>query len=102
MIDLTPIINAVIVILAAIAVRYVVPWIIENTDAKERENLLKWAEIAVYAAQQLYYQKDGAYRLEYALEVLEGKGFDIDDAAVRDAVEAAVLKLHSELVMVDE
>ena len=102
MIDLTPIINAVIIVFAALMVRYLVPWIQENTSAKERENIVKWAEIAVCAAQQLYHQKDGAYRLEYALEMLEEKGFDIDDSAVRDAIEAAVLKLHSELVSVDE
>ena len=102
MIDLTPLINAVIVVCAALITCFLVPWIKEHTSAKERENLVKWAEIAVEAAQQLYYQKDGAYRLEYALEVLEGKGFDVDDAAVRDAIEAAVLKLHNELVSKDE
>lgn len=102
MIDLTPIIKTVIVILVGVALRYFVPWIQARTTKEQREDLLAWADIAVRAAQQLYYQKDGAYRLEYALEVLEGKGFDIDDAAVRDAIEAAVLKLHSELVMVDE
>lgn len=96
MIDLTPLINAIIAILAAFMVCYVVPWIKSKTTANERENLLAWVDIAVAAAQQLYYQQSGEKRLTYALEFLEGKGFVIDETVV-DAVEAAVLKLHQSL-----
>lgn len=102
MIDLTPIINAVIAILAAVATVYVVPWLNANTTAKQREDLLVWVDIAVSAAQQLFHQADGAQRLDYALGLLEAKGFDINDDAVRDAVEAAVLKLHQGLVKTDD
>ena len=102
MIDLTPIINAGIAILAAIATAYIVPWLKSKTTANQREDLLVWVDIAVQAAQQLYYQADGAQRLNYALEVLEAKGFDIDDVAVQDAIEAAVLKLHQGLVKSDD
>ena len=102
MIDLTPIINAVIALLAALATAYLIPWIKAHTTAKQREDLLVWVDIAVSAAQQLYHQADGADRLQYALEVLEAKGFDIDDVAVQDAVEAAVLKLHQGLVKTDD
>ena len=93
-IDLTPLLEALLLLLAMLALRYVLPWVRENTTAKQREDLLKWVDIAVAAAQQLFHQADGKIRLEYALDVLKGKGFDIDDMAVRDAVEAAVLKLH--------
>ena len=96
-IDLTPLLEALLLLLAMLALRYVLPWVRANTTAKQREDLLKWVDIAVAAAQQLFHQADGKIRLEYALEVLNGKGFDIDDMAVRDAVEAAVLKLHQGL-----
>ena len=96
MINLTPLINAFIAVLAAFLVAYVVPWIKAKTTAKEREDLLVWVDIAVAAAQQLYYQQDGAKRLAYALDLLECKGFEIDDTVV-DAGEAAVLKLHNSL-----
>lgn len=76
---------------------FVLPWISGKTNAQEREDLLRWVDIAVAAAQQLYYQMDGEARLNYALALLEEKGYDIDDGAVVDAVEAAVLKLHREL-----
>jgi len=97
MIDLTPIINAVIAILGAVATCYIVPWIKEHTTAKERENLLFWAEIAVKSAQQLYYQLDGRARKEHAREILRQHGFDVDDPSVDAALEAEVLKLHQAL-----
>lgn len=97
MIDLTPLVNVAIAILAAIALKYLIPWIEEKTTAKQREDLLAWVDIAVAAAQQLYHQADGATRLNYALSLLEAEGFNIDNRAVLDAVEAAVLKLHQGL-----
>ena len=102
MIDLTPSINAVVAVAASIAVRYLVPGIKEKTTAKQREDLLAWVDIAVCAAQQLYYHADGSIRLNYALNMLADEGFDIDNKSVRDAVEAAVLKLHQGMVNNDD
>lgn len=97
MTDLTPIINAVIALAAALITAFVIPWIRRNTTQKDREGLLKWAEIGVSAAQQLYHQKDGKIRKEYVLQFLYEKGYDIDSLEVEYAIEAAVLKLHQEL-----
>lgn len=97
MIDLTPIINAAILLVALLISAFFIPWLKSKTTAEQRENLLRWAEIAVAAAQQLFHDRDGAARLEYAMSLLEEKGFDITEGAVRDAVEAMVLKLHQQL-----
>lgn len=97
MIDLTPLINAAILLVAALIGAYLVPWLKSRTSAEQREDLLKWVDIAVAAAQQLYHQCGGDVRLKYALELLQSKGFDVNDSAVQDAVEAAVLKLHQQL-----
>lgn len=95
--DLTSIVEGVIALAVTVLTVFVLPWISGKTNAQEREDLLRWVDIAVAAAQQLYYQMDGEARLNYALALLEEKGYDIDDGAVVDAVEAAVLKLHREL-----
>jgi hypothetical protein len=102
MVDITPAINALIALLAAVATAYLVPWLKSKTTANQRENLLVWVDIAVSAAQQLFHQADGAKRLHYALDLLESKGFDVNDDSVLDAVEAAVLKLHQGLVKSDD
>ena len=96
MIDLTPIYNAIIALAAAFVSAFVIPWLKRKTDEQEREELLRWVEIAVAAAQQLYHQAEGSKRLAYALEFLEKKGYTIDDSVI-DTVEAAVLKLHQQL-----
>lgn len=99
--DLTKVIEGGIALLATVITVFLLPWLSSKTTAQERENLLRWVDIAVAAAQQLYYQLDGEARLNYALALLEEKGYDIDDGVVLDAVEAAVLKLHRQMEQTD-
>lgn len=97
MTDLTPIINAAIALLAALVSAFVIPWLKRKTTAQDREELLKWVEIAVAAAQQLYHQLNGLERKQYVQAFLASKGYDVNDEDVNSAIEAAVLKLHHEL-----
>lgn len=96
-IDLTPVIAGVIALLAAVLTAVLVPWLKSRLTDAQMEELLAWVEIAVAAAQQMYYQMDGAQRKEYVLEFLESKGYDVDSREVDTAIEAAVLKLHRQL-----
>ena len=95
--DITSILEAVIALATAVITVFLLPWLSARTTAEERRELLGWVDIAVAAAQQLYHQCSGQQRLDYALSVLEERGFDVDDGVVLDAVEAAVLKLHRHL-----
>lgn len=97
MTDLTPVINAFIALVAALITAFVIPWIRRNTSAKDREELLKWVEIAVMAAQQLHYQLKGEERKQYVLDFLAQKGYDVSSEEIENAIEAAVLKLHQDL-----
>lgn len=97
MTDLTPIVNAVIALAASLITAFVIPWIRRKTSAQDREELLKWVEIAVAAAQQLLHKLDGAERKQYVLDFLAEKGHTMEDTEVDAAIEAAVLKLHREL-----
>jgi hypothetical protein len=97
MIDLTPIINVLILVVATLVSVYLVPWIKSKKTAEQTKDLMAWARIAVAAAQQLYYQLDGEARLDHALSVMHEAGFDVDTIEVRNAIEAAVLELHNAL-----
>lgn len=97
MIDLTPAANALIALAAAMLTAFVIPWLRTRTSAQDREEMLKWVEIAVSAAQQLYHQLDGEHRKQYVLNCLSAKGYDINDVDVENAIEAAVLQLHQNL-----
>ena len=95
--ELTEIICAAITLLAAIITATVVPWLKKKMSVQERNEMFKWVEIAVMAAQQLYHNLDGKMRKEYVVRFLESKGYDVDTQEVDSAIEAAVLKLHQKL-----
>ena len=97
MIDLTKLFVLLIELATLVVCLFLIPLLKSKTTKEQREDLLKWADIAVAAAQQLFYHHDGKVRLSYALGILAEKGFDINSKAVCDAVEAAVLKLHQEM-----
>lgn len=97
MTDLTPVINAVVALIAALISAFLIPWIKRKTTQQDREEMLKWVKIAVAAAQQLYHQLEGEKRKEYVRNFLNSKGYDVTSKEVDNAIEAAVLKLHREL-----
>ena len=96
-VNLTPIINAVIALIGAVIAAFVIPWLKRKMSQQDLDKMLNYVGIAVYAAQQLYYNSDGEARLHYVLDYLDSLGYDIDDESVRNAIEAEVLKLHRQL-----
>lgn len=95
-INLTPILNAMILLVAAVLSAVVIPWIRKKASAEELQQLRAWVDIAVSAAEQLYDQCDGEKKREYVIEYLAEKGYSID-ATLINTIEAAVLRLHNEL-----
>lgn len=97
MTDLTPVINAVIALIAALITAFVIPWVKRNTTAKDREEFLKWVEIAVAAAEQLFHTTQGKEKKTYVVQFLQEQGVTFSEAEIDAAIEGAVLKLHREL-----
>ncbi len=96
-INITPIVQAAIVLLASIVTTFVVPWIKSKVKNEDMDIFRRWVEIAVAAAEQLYASTDGAAKKEYVLTYLRDKGCSVDVDDLENAIEAAVLKLHSQL-----
>lgn len=94
MTDLTPVINAAIALIAALITAFVIPWIKRNTTAQDRDEFLKWVEIAVAAAEQLFYTTQGPEKKKYVVRFLEEQGFTFSEEEINAAIEGAVLKLH--------
>ena len=91
MIDITPIVNAVIALLAAGVSVFLIPWIKSKTTDEQRKELLEWVKIGVAAAEQLYKgQGRGEEKKKYVLEFLASMGFTVDEEAINAAIEAAV------------
>jgi hypothetical protein len=95
MIDITPIVNAVIALLAAGVSVFLIPWIKSKTTDEQRKELLEWVKIGVAAAEQLYTgQGRGEEKKQYVLEFLKSQGFTVDEEAINAAIEAAVNQLN--------
>jgi len=92
-IDLTPIFQAVIALLAALVTYKLIPWIKTKTDKNQQDNLAAAAKIAVYAAEQLYGANNGEKKLEYARQALLAAGYDVNTEVLRAAIESAVYNL---------
>lgn len=96
-IDITPIINAAIALIAAVVSVFLIPWIKSKTTAQQRSELVAWAKIGVAAAEQIYVgQGRGEEKKQYVLDFLKSKGFTVDEDSVNNAIEAAVKQLNTE------
>lgn len=96
MIDITPIINALILLIAALITAFLIPWIRSKTTEQQRKEISDWVKIAVAAAEQLYKGAGrGAEKKEYVLEFLAQKGYAVDLSAIDAMIEAVVQQLNS-------
>lgn len=97
MIDLTPIFQALITLAVALITAFVIPWLKRKIGSEKMSEFLKWVDIAVKAAEQLYSTAEGDKKKLYVVQFLSDKGFKVDTATLDSAIEAAVLELHNDL-----
>lgn len=101
LINITPIIEAFIGLLATLVTVKLIPWIQARTTAQQQEMLRAAVSVAVYAAEQIYGAGKGKEKLMYVKGKLAQKGYHVDideiEAAVRDlTVAGASAAVHAE------
>ena len=97
MTDITPIIQAIITLAVALITAFVIPWLKNKIGAQNMDEFMRWVQIAVAAAEQLYESTDGDKKKAYVVNFLASKGFKVDTEELDNAIEAAVLELHNAL-----
>lgn len=85
-IDLTPILQAVIGLIAALIAHRLIPWIKERTAMDQLMRYRAALKIAVFAAEQIFGAGHGAEKMDYAVNYLREKGFDVDSREVEATV----------------
>ena len=90
MIDLTPVLQGLLGLLAALITGFVIPWIRSKTTEQQRKYLRMIIDMLVQAAEQLFGEGRGQDKLAYVKAELEKRGFTVDLAEI----EAAVLRLQ--------
>jgi len=88
-VNLTPLIDAAIKLLASVVLLMIIPWVKSKLTAQQQELVRAAVSVAVYAAEQLYGAGRGHDKLLYVKGQLAKKGFHVDI----DEIEAAVHEL---------
>lgn len=91
-IDLTPIFQAIISLIAALVAYKLIPWIKQRTTNEQQLALQTATRIAVFAAEQLIGAGKGKEKLDYVKTYLMSKGYRVD----LDLIEATVRELSIE------
>ena len=94
MIDLTPIVQAIIALAAALITAFVIPWIKSKTTLEQREMLLSITTSLVFAAEQIYGAGNGDEKMAYVIGQLEDRGYTADVAAIEAIIKEQYELLH--------
>lgn len=88
-INLTPVLQAIIMLLSALITYRLIPWIKARTTTERQAQLRAAVRVAVYAAEQIFGAGGGAEKMDFACKWLREQGYEIDSREV----EAAVMEL---------
>lgn len=87
-IDLTPIFQAVLALLAAIITAFVIPWIKAKTTAQQQERLAGVYRTIVFAAEQMFGAGHGEDKLAFVEDWLKARGYEVDMALIEATVKS--------------
>lgn len=94
MIDFTPLIEALVVLLASVITVVIVPALRERYTNEQLEKAKSWVQIAVYAAEKMYGAGKGDEKLAYAEQILAEHKIKLDTATIKAMVDAEILKMQ--------
>lgn len=94
MVDLTPIISAVLTLIISLVSAFLIPYIKAKTSEEQFNTIKLWVQIAVQAAEMLYVGSGrGEEKKQYVIEFLKSKGFTLNAEEIENLIESAVLEL---------
>jgi len=99
MFDITPIIEALFALIAALITAVVIPYIKSKTTAQQQAEIYAWVEIAVSAAEQIYTGSGrGEEKKAYVVEWLTKRNIKVDSEKLDAMIESAVYDLGKEFI----
>lgn len=97
MIDLTPILNALITLVGLLLTTFLIPWIKLKVSTEKLEQVKKWTAVGVKAAEMIYNESGmGEVKKKYVRKFLESKGYKLDIDTVDALIEATVREMQQE------
>ena len=101
MLDLTPLVEAIIALAAAAITMFLIPWLRARYGNETLEKARGWVQIAVYAAEKLYGAGNGDQKLAYAEQVLAQHKIKLDTATLKAMVDAEIKKMEQVEIVVE-
>lgn len=99
MFDITPIIEAVVALVAVLITTVVIPYVKAKTSSQQQQEINEWVKIAVAAAEQMYVgQNRGVEKKRFVLNWLEEHGVKVDMEHINAMIEAAVYELNKGVI----
>lgn len=93
-VDLTPLAEILISLLAVVITTYLIPWIKARTTQSQQEYIRAAAHVAVYAAEKFYGAGHGDEKLAYAEKVLkEDYGVVLNLNKLEAVIDAAIKEM---------
>ena len=97
-VDITPVIQAIIVLISTVITIFVIPWIKSKYTQAQLENVKAWVKIAVQAAEMLFpKEKQGELKKKYVIDFLAQKNMHFDEEVINNLIESAVLELNEQM-----
>lgn len=94
MVDLTPIITAVLTLIFSLITAFLIPYIKAKTTDEQFNTIKLWVQVAVQAAEMLYVGSGrGEEKKQYVIEFLKSKGFTLNAEEIENLIESAILEL---------
>ena len=97
MVDLTPIISAVLTLIISLITAFLIPYIKAKTTDEQFKTIKLWVQVAVQAAEMLYVGS-GEEKKKYVVDFLNSKGFTLNTEEIDNLIESAVLELKQSQV----
>lgn len=99
-IDITQIIFGIVTLLLGLAEAFLIPWIKTKISNEKLAKIVDTIDIFVAAAEQIAARDgyDGAWKKQHVIELLEKNGYTVDDT-IDEFIEAAVIRLHNDLII---
>ncbi len=85
-INLTAIINSILVLIAAFITKKVIPYMKARMTAAQYAQFEAAVRVGVYAAEEIYKSGHGEEKLNYVIDYLDRKGFSVDIDQIKAAV----------------
>ena len=103
MFDITPIVEAILALVAVVITSIVIPYIKKRTTTEQQKELVGWVKIAVAAAEQIYVGTGrGPEKKMYVVEWLADRNITVDTNQIDALIESAVYELNNSAALIIE